>query len=66
MTLHGDTRTDNYFWLRDDTRSDPDVLEYLRQENDYGRRVMASQQALEDQLLKEMIARVPQRDASAP
>ncbi|WP_312925243.1 oligopeptidase B [Atlantibacter hermannii] len=66
MTLHGDTRTDNYFWLRDDTRSDPEVLEYLNQENDYGRRVMASQQALQDQLLKEMIGRVPQRDASAP
>ncbi|HFK6859423.1 TPA: hypothetical protein ACGZDE_005236, partial [Escherichia coli] len=21
MTLHGDTRIDNYYWLRDDTRS---------------------------------------------
>ncbi|ENT2457964.1 hypothetical protein ACFEXZ_005345, partial [Escherichia coli] len=20
MTLHGDTRIDNYYWLRDDTR----------------------------------------------
>ncbi|MCO1592619.1 hypothetical protein MWK28_51345, partial [Escherichia coli] len=23
MTLHGDTRIDNYYWLRDDTRSQP-------------------------------------------
>lgn len=25
MTLHGDTRIDNYYWLRDDTRSQPEV-----------------------------------------
>ncbi|MFR4602977.1 MAG: hypothetical protein ACLT77_14885, partial [Escherichia coli] len=44
MTLHGDTRIDNYYWLRDDTRSQPEVLDYLQQENSYGHRVMASQQ----------------------
>ena len=31
MTLHGDTRIDNYYWLRDDTRSQPEVLDYLQQ-----------------------------------
>jgi len=66
MTLHGDTRTDNYYWLRDDTRSDQDVLDYLHQENDYGRDVMASQQALQDRLLKEIVDRLPQREVSAP
>ena len=48
MTVHGDTRLDNYYWLRDDTRSQPDVLEYLQAENEYGRCIMASQQALQD------------------
>jgi len=66
MTLHGDTRTDDYYWLRDDTRSDQDVLDYLHQENDYGRDVMASQQALQDRLLKEIVDRLPQREVSAP
>jgi len=66
MTLHGDTRTDNYYWLRDDTRSDQDVLDYLHQENDYGRDVMASQQALQDRLLKEIVDRLSQREVSAP
>lgn len=32
MTLHGDTRIDNYYWLRDDERARPDVLEYLHAE----------------------------------
>ncbi|WP_312227032.1 oligopeptidase B [Pseudescherichia sp.] len=66
MTLHGDTRTDDYYWLRDDTRSDQDVLDYLHQENDYGRDMMASQQALQDRLLKEIVDRLPQREVSAP
>ncbi|WP_313105730.1 oligopeptidase B [Pseudescherichia vulneris] len=65
MTLHGDTRTDDYYWLRDDTRSDQDVLDYLHQENDYGRDVMASQQALQEHLLKEIVDRLPQREVSA-
>ena len=66
ITTHGDTRIDNYYWLRDDDRSQPEVLDYLHQENDYGRKVMSSQQALQDSLLGEMVARVPQRDISAP
>lgn len=66
MTLHGDTRIDNYYWLRDDTRSQPEVLDYLQQENSYGHWVMASQQALQDRILKEIIDRIPQREVSAP
>jgi oligopeptidase B len=66
MTLHGDTRVDNYFWLRDDTRSQPEVLNYLKQENDYGKKVMASQQALQDRVLKEIIDRIPPQETSAP
>ncbi|ROP61862.1 oligopeptidase B [Enterobacter sp. BIGb0383] len=66
ITTHGDTRIDNYYWLRDDTRSQPDVLDYLKQENAWGHKVMASQQALQDRVLKEIIDRLPQRDISAP
>ena len=33
MTIHGDTRVDNYFWLND--RQDPEVIAYLEAENAY-------------------------------
>ncbi len=66
LTIHGDTRIDNYYWLRDDDRSSQDVLDYLHKENDYGRQVMASQQALQERLLKEMVSRIAARDVSAP
>lgn len=65
MTLHGETRIDNYYWLRDDTRTDPQILSYLEQENQYGRQIMASQNDLRDTLLGEILQRIPQRDASA-
>ncbi|KAI9108130.1 hypothetical protein K1719_021003 [Acacia pycnantha] len=35
MEMFGDVRIDNYYWLRDDSRTNPDVLSYLRQENSY-------------------------------
>ena len=66
MTLHGDTRVDNYYWLRDDSRSQPAVLDYLQQENAYGREAMSSQRSLQDRVLKEIIDRIPPKEVSAP
>ena len=63
MTLHGDTRIDNYFWLRDDERSRPEVLDYLREENEYGRQVMATQRSLQERVLQEIIDRIPRPTA---
>jgi len=33
LTIHGDTRTDNYYWLRD--REDQEVIDYLNAENKF-------------------------------
>ena len=32
---HGDVRTDNYYWLRDDSRSNQKIINYLKEENKY-------------------------------
>lgn len=66
IKAHGETRIDNYYWLRDDQREETAVLDYLHAENDYGKAVMQTQQALQDKLLKEMVDRIPQRDSSVP
>ena len=39
VTLHGDTRVDDYFWLRE--RQNPEVIAYLEAENAYTDAVMA-------------------------
>jgi oligopeptidase B len=40
------------------------VLDYLREENEYGKQVMAT--SLQERVLKEIIDRIPQREVSAP
>ena len=35
LELHGDERIDYYYWLRDDSRSNKDVINYLKEENKY-------------------------------
>ena len=30
LEAHGDKRIDNYYWMRDDSRKDPKVIEYLK------------------------------------
>ncbi|MBI3208547.1 MAG: S9 family peptidase [Candidatus Solibacter usitatus] len=64
ITQHGETRIDNYFWLRD--RDDPDTIAYLEAENAYTEEVMAPAKALEDELYQEMLGRILQTDTSAP
>lgn len=66
MELFGDVRVDNYYWLRDDSRSDPQVLAYLKQENDYFESVMSGTKKIEDDMFAELKGRIKQEDLSAP
>jgi oligopeptidase B len=59
-------RTDNYYWLRDDTRTKPEVLDYLKAENAYYEAMTAHTQALEDTLYGEIIGRIKQDDSTVP
>ena len=64
-TEHG-TREDPYYWLRDDTRTDSQVLAHLRAENEYTAAMLAPAQPLIQQLYEEIVARLKQDDASVP
>ncbi|PKM01301.1 MAG: oligopeptidase B, partial [Gammaproteobacteria bacterium HGW-Gammaproteobacteria-6] len=63
---HGASRTDEYYWLRDDSRANPEMLAYLDAENAYADAVMAPQKALRDTLYSELIGRIKQDDSSVP
>jgi oligopeptidase B len=63
---HGATRNDEYYWLRDDTRENPEMLAYLTAENTYADTVLKPLEALEDTLYTELVARVKQDDSSVP
>lgn len=59
-------RKDDYYWLRDDTRRSKEVIDYLEAENAYTNSVLAPTQALQDDLYKELVARIKQDDSSVP
>jgi oligopeptidase B len=63
-TLHGDTRIDDYRWLRD--RENPDVLRHLEAENAYAQEVFAPLAPVRDALYAEMLGRIKQTDMNAP
>ncbi|MBO6517597.1 MAG: S9 family peptidase [Bacteroidia bacterium] len=64
MTIHGDTRVDNYYWLND--REDKDVIAYLEEENAYTKSVMEDTEAFQKSLYDEMVGRIKQQDESVP
>jgi len=72
---HGDTRRDDYAWLKDENwqqvMRDPallraDVREYLEAENAYTRAVLARSEALQEALFQEFRGRIKEDDSSVP
>lgn len=64
LSLHNDTRIDNYYWLKE--RDQQDVVDYLNAENDYTKSVLGMYKNFQDQLFEEMKGRIKQKDESAP
>lgn len=64
LTIHGQTRVDNYYWLKG--RDNPGVVEYLKAENDYTQAVMKHTEQLQEKLYNEIVGRIKQTDMSVP
>lgn len=66
VTEHGDSRYDPFYWLRSDSRDDPEVLAYIKAENAYCKEVLADTEGLQKILYDEMRSRIQEADTSAP
>ena len=75
LEIHDDKRVDPYFWMRlsdaqkESEQADSqtqDVLDYLREENDYRKQVMKPTEKLQETLYEEIIGRIKQDDSSVP
>jgi oligopeptidase B len=62
----GGNRNDEYYWLRDDTRKNEEMLAYLKAENAYADAMLAPLRPLKDKLYNEFIGRIKQDDSSVP
>ena len=61
---HGDTRTDEWYWLRE--RENPDVIAYLEAENAYTDAVLAGLEPFREKLFEEIKSRIKETDESPP
>ncbi|WP_282628477.1 S9 family peptidase [Empedobacter sedimenti] len=64
LEKHGDVRIDNYYWLND--RENPEVIEYLNQENEYTKTVLQPTEEFQAKLFEEMKSRIKEDDSSVP
>lgn len=64
LEIHGDRRIDNYFWLNE--RENPEVIQYLEEENAYEEFMMKDTEAFQEELFEEMKARYKKDDESLP
>ena len=59
-------RNDPYYWLRDDSRKNPEMLAYLNAENAYADAVLVPTKPLQEKLFDEIVSRIKQDDSSVP
>jgi len=64
LTIHGDIRVDNYYWLKE--RENPKVIEYLTAENEYRDAVMKHTESFQKKLYDEIVGRIKKTDMSVP
>jgi oligopeptidase B len=64
LSIHGDTRIDNYYWLRE--RENPRVIAHLNAENAYREAVMKDTKDFQKDLFDEIVGRIKQQDESVP
>lgn len=66
MTAHGVTRTDNYYWMRDDSRTDESILAHLEKENEYVEAVLSPLKETREKLYDELVSRIEKDDSTVP
>jgi len=64
LVAFGDERIDNYYWLRDDTRKDPEVIAYLEAENSYCEEWFKANNDCREDIYNELVSFIPPHETS--
>lgn len=64
LEIHGHKREDNYFWMND--RENPEVIQYLKEENEYLDQSIKETESFKESLFEEMKSRIKEDDESVP
>ncbi|WP_246075801.1 S9 family peptidase [Aliikangiella marina] len=66
IKTHEEVRIDDYYWMRDDSRSDPKVIEHLNLENRYADHMLSDSKDLQDKIFEEINSRLKKDDSTVP
>jgi len=66
LELHGDERIDYYYWLRDDSRSNKDVIDYLKLENKYADEWLNNRSDYQTDIVNELMNQLPASETFFP
>ncbi len=66
LQTHGHERIDNYYWMRDDTRTDPEIIAHLEAENAYTENRLAHLASFRKDLYEELTGRLNKNYDSVP
>ena len=64
LVEHGDVRIDPYYWMND--RENPEVIDYLNQENNYTKAILKPTEGLQKHLFEEIKGKIKENDESVP
>ncbi len=64
LTMHGDVRVDDYYWMND--RENSEVIDHLNSENTYYAALTAHTKNFQKTLFEEMKGRIKEDDSSVP
>lgn len=64
LEKHKQIRIDNYYWMND--RENPEVIDYLKKENEYYEKSTEHTKVFQNDLFEEMKARIKEDDESVP
>ena len=64
LEAHGDKRFDDYYWLRDDTRQNKEIISYLEEENNYAESWFSKGKDYRKEVFEELVSFIPEEETS--
>ena len=65
-SIHDTVLVDYYYWMKDKSRIDPDVIAHIEKENAYTDSVLSHTVELQEKLYQEIVGRIQKTDISVP
>ena len=66
MVTHDHARVDNYYWMRDDKREDPEILAHLTAETAFAKSSLAHTEGFQTNLFDEIVGRIVKDESTVP